>query len=701
MVVPDYGRGYAFVFCVVNTSRRMFLAAELQKDRDAWVQALGKSLNQVVHVQSASYARKRLASKNCSDSIAQPSGPTSQKLPPHVLLPSGWEQKIDSTGRPYYIDHVNKRTQYEFPSACSKSSNPRHSVADINVARTDGIPSSVDANRQLKRKAPPPPDSQRPIIQRSQTADNVAAVAGPGQAVHATGYVDMKDNGGEDAGKMASLSGMLSATNLGPLPHGWEERVAPNGKAYYVNHDLRTTQYEDPRCLPAGWEQRYDPQGRPYYVDHINKTTTYEDPRKKRDEIQKRQTKHDGKSLSEITLKLKNFQLAAQNVEFTKNIGEGAFGEVWLGTVKGIHTNPTGKTLAAIKLMKSRTGSTKNDTDRETQDFLREAEVMSRFNHPHVISLLAVQTNQMPYLIISEYMNKGDLKKVLKNDRKSKRFWPEKLKLECALQAADGLKYLATVKSFVHRDVAARNVLVHGDDDGPDKLLCKITDFGLSRDIYESQYYRFNINEKRALLPVKWLAVESLEDQIYTHKTDVWGFGVLLWEIFAMGIMPYPGIDARVVWKELRNGLRLSRPENCPGQIYDLILACTSFSPDARPTFPMIYTRLREEIELCSVLQTAVYSNTIPKNSSNSKSSEPTGSNEQSVQTFVSKTVRLTRRSAVANIESMDDIVGLKRELVEDILHCNFVDFDSSASLEELADQLRMLWIRRQRPPKH
>ena len=107
--------------------------------------------------------------------------------------------------------------------------------------------------------------------------------------------------------------------------------------------------------------------------------------------------------------------------------------------------------------------------------------------------------------------------------------------------------------------------------------------FCIYRDEYESNYYRFNINEKKALLPIKWLAIESIEDQTYNHRTDVWyvlwlcvsvqysflachrSFGVLLWEIFAMGMMPYPGIDNRVVWEELRQGLRLTKPKGCPG----------------------------------------------------------------------------------------------------------------------------------------
>jgi serine/threonine protein kinase len=126
----------------------------------------------------------------------------------------------------------------------------------------------------------------------------------------------------------------------------------------------------------------------------------------------------------------------------------------------------------------------------------------------------------MPYLIITEYMNQGDLKYVLQNSRIEQRLWPLKLKLHCSLQTAEGLRYLAEEKSFVHRDVAARNVLVH--EQSAEQLECKITDFGLSRDIYQSEYYRQTAGAKKALLPVKWMAIESLQDHIYNQKTDVW-----------------------------------------------------------------------------------------------------------------------------------------------------------------------------------
>jgi anaplastic lymphoma kinase len=344
----------------------------------------------------------------------------------------------------------------------------------------------------------------------------------------------------------------------GALPPGWEQRIAPTGRPYFVNHYTRTSQFEDPRALPAGWEQRLDSNGKHYFVDHNTKRTTYDDPRVQ--STKGSQNKGD-KELTRLKSKIQQFNVIRANVGFQKHIGEGAFGEVWLGTVRGVTNRPNETIPCAIKMMKDRNDDGSSRTERETEDFLCEAEIMSRFDHPNVIRLLAVAITEMPYLIITEYMNYGDLRQLLQDNRQNNKNWPVKLKVDCALQVAWGLKYLTVVKSFVHRDVAARNVLVREDGGN---LLCKVTDFGLSRDIYESNYYRFNINEKKALLPVKWLAIESMEDQIYNHRTDVWSFGVLLWEIFAMGMTPYPGVDNRAVWEELRNGLRLTRLEDCP-----------------------------------------------------------------------------------------------------------------------------------------
>jgi serine/threonine protein kinase len=472
-------------------------------------------------------------------------------------------------------------------------------------------------------------------------------------------------------------------------------RYELSGRPYFVNHNSKTTQYQDPRILPEGWEQRVDSTGKAYYVDHKTKTTTYNDPRRKSSEKQasgqfatSKGTDDDSKGLSRLKSKLGQWHMEPQKVKFKAKIGEGAFGEVWRATVTGLpavssQATNSGPVVCAAKLLKNDEDGS-NRSEKEIRDFLREGVIMSAFNHPNVVKLLAVNITQMPYLILSEYMNKGDLKHILQNDRHEKRKWPLHRKLQCAKQVAEGLRYLLVEKSFVHRDVAARNVLVCEETEG--KLLCKLTDFGLSRDIYESDYYR---QSTKAMLPVKWMALEALQDHIFNHKTDVWSFGVLLWEVFSMGIVPYPSVDNHAIHDALRDGLRLNRPDHCLGPIYDLILLCTSLSANKRPAFPLICQRLEEELQAEEGAMSAtcfdddVYSNLDSLNKS----------------PFLRRVKTLNRRMSVTDIKSLDDMENMKTEEITDILHSNLVHFDSWSTAEELHDKLLLLWTEMKSKP--
>lgn len=200
--------------------------------------------------------------------------------------------------------------------------------------------------------------------------------------------------------------------------------------------------------------------------------------------------------------------------------------QVYEGIVKDLRNKPP-EVRCAIKTVND------NATDRERINFLKEAGVMKAFDTHHVVRLLGVVSNGQPTLVIMELMANGDLKGYLRSHRPEAEAHqqPPSLKriLQMSIEIADGMAYLAA-KKFVHRDLAARNCMVADD------LTVKIGDFGMTRDIYETDYYR---KGTKGLLPVRWMAPESLKDGIFSTSSDVFSFGVVLWEMATLASQPY------------------------------------------------------------------------------------------------------------------------------------------------------------------
>ncbi|XP_047739072.1 tyrosine kinase receptor Cad96Ca isoform X2 [Hyalella azteca] len=260
-------------------------------------------------------------------------------------------------------------------------------------------------------------------------------------------------------------------------------------------------------------------------------------------------------------------------------LGEGCFGQVWKYEATDLKGPDTGKTFVAVKTLKESAGL------QEKKDLQQELKVLKGLGkHPNVVSLLACCTEKEPTLVILEYLVNGKLQSYLRERRAhmpynnlhgtSASLSPRDLTI-FAVQVAKGMDYLST-HGIVHRDLAARNVLV-----GEDKV-CKVADFGFARDVANNHVYE---RKSDGRLPIRWMALESLYDNIFTSKTDVWSFGILLWEIVTLGSTPYPGMSAEEVMKRIKSGYRLEKPSYCKREMYNIMYYCWYEDAKDRPSF--------------------------------------------------------------------------------------------------------------------
>ncbi|XP_010344920.2 fibroblast growth factor receptor 4 isoform X2 [Saimiri boliviensis] len=273
-----------------------------------------------------------------------------------------------------------------------------------------------------------------------------------------------------------------------------------------------------------------------------------------------------------------------------KPLGEGCFGQVIRAEAFGMDpAQPDQASTVAVKMLKG------NASDKDLADLVSEMEVMKLIGrHKNIINLLGVCTQEGPLYVIVECAAKGNLREFLRarrppgpdlspdGPRSSEGPLSFPVLVSCAYQVARGMQYLESRKC-IHRDLAARNVLVTEDN------VMKIADFGLARGVHHIDYYKKTSNGR---LPVKWMAPEALFDRVYTHQSDVWSFGILLWEIFTLGGSPYPGIPVEELFSLLREGHRMDRPPHCPPELYGLMRECWHAAPSQRPTFKQLVEAL-------------------------------------------------------------------------------------------------------------
>ncbi|XP_056279436.1 protein-tyrosine kinase 6b isoform X1 [Pseudoliparis swirei] len=291
-----------------------------------------------------------------------------------------------------------------------------------------------------------------------------------------------------------------------------------------------------------------------YCANSLNNIGTLGNPcKRKRPDIQ---------DLNHFTVD--EWELPKEEFTLEEELGSGYFADVYRGRWKN-HIN------VAIKIIKS-------DSELNHREFQREVQILKSLRHRHLISLFATCTASAPYYIITELMEKGSLLSFLRGPEGQHQNIASLI--DMSAQVADGMSYLEEQNS-IHRDLAARNVLV-GENN-----ICKVADFGLARVIKEPFY----ITEDHKI-PYKWSAPEAISHGKFSNKSDVWSFGVLLYEILTYGSAPYPAFSNQETYQQVTNGYRMPAPPKCPDSLYTIMLKCWSAEPDDRPDFKSLNLKL-------------------------------------------------------------------------------------------------------------
>uniref|UniRef100_A0A8U7M4V3 Protein tyrosine kinase 7 (inactive) n=1 Tax=Corvus moneduloides TaxID=1196302 RepID=A0A8U7M4V3_CORMO len=267
------------------------------------------------------------------------------------------------------------------------------------------------------------------------------------------------------------------------------------------------------------------------------------------------------------------------NLQTITTLGRGEFGEVFLAKAKGAEDGE-GEALVLVKSLQTR--------DEQLQlDFRREAEMFGKLNHANVVRLLGLCREAEPHYMVLEYVDLGDLKQFLRISKsKDESLKPQPLttkhKVSLCTQVALGMEHLSNGR-FVHRDLAARNCLVSA------QRQVKVSSLSLSKDVYNSEYYHF----RQAWIPLRWMPPEAVLEDEFSTKSDVWSFGVLMWEVFTHGEMPYTPLADDEVLAGLQSGkTKLPHPEGCPSRLAKLMQRCWAPSPKDRPSFSELATTL-------------------------------------------------------------------------------------------------------------
>ncbi|KAK3871189.1 hypothetical protein Pcinc_023649, partial [Petrolisthes cinctipes] len=293
---------------------------------------------------------------------------------------------------------------------------------------------------------------------------------------------------------------------------------------------------------------------------------------------------------AQLNPKLEKLQYDRNSIIYIRDLGQGAFGRVFQGKAPGLVSGEE-LTMVAVKVLKEEA------SEDMLGDFEREACILAEFDHPNIVRLLGVCALGRPMCLLFEYMGRGDLNEFLRTcsptnyivrSSSGDTFSDTKLTYKDMLwvgtQVASGMVYLSDRK-FVHRDLATRNCLI-GED-----MTVKIADFGLSQKIYIADYYRGDDSDA---IPIRWMPLESILYNKYTVESDVWAFGVCLWEVFSFALQPYYGMTHEQVVCFLKEGGTLTLPDHCPPEAYALMSWCWRRRPHDRPSFCSLHQALTD-----------------------------------------------------------------------------------------------------------
>ncbi|KAG8590749.1 hypothetical protein GDO81_006881, partial [Engystomops pustulosus] len=278
-------------------------------------------------------------------------------------------------------------------------------------------------------------------------------------------------------------------------------------------------------------------------------------------------------------------EIDPSRIRIERVIGAGEFGEVCSGRLK----TPAKKEIpVAIKTLKG------GYMDRQRRDFLREASIMGQFDHPNIIRLEGVVTKSRPVMIVVEYMENGSLDSFL---RKHDGHFTVIQLVGMLRGIASGMRYLSDM-GYVHRDLAARNILVNSN------LVCKVSDFGLSRVLEDDPEAAYTTTGGK--IPIRWTAPEAIAYRKFSSASDVWSYGIVMWEVMSYGERPYWEMSNQDVILSIEEGYRLPAPMGCPVPLHQLMLHCWQKERNHRPKFSDIVSFLDKLIRNPSSLNLLV-----------------------------------------------------------------------------------------------